>query len=251
MDSPKLNRALSVSLSALALLGAAAIWITTDAVTQLSAATQVVSESADVLDESIDTADTVLSAIGDGLEGADLIVADISASTELTAGVIEDASTLLTSDVADSVESIERALPGLIEAGRVIDNTLATLQLFGVDYNTEVPFGEALVDVEQSVSGLGDELRTQGRGLAEIAAPVRSAGEETAALARVLGDVERALVDARSQLTDYRESTAGLRSMATTTAIDADLLSVLGRLFAVAWVVVGALAATIVWRRSA
>lgn len=250
MSPSTLTRALSVALIALSFVGGAAIWVATDVVTGLSSATEVVSESADVLDESIDTADTVLASIGEGLEGADLIVADISESTDLTADVIDDASLLLSSEVADSVESIERALPGLIEAGRVIDNTLSTLQFFGVSYETDVPFAGALAEVEGSISGLGDELRRQGRGLGELSGPVREAGQETAALATVLSDVQIALDDARSQLTEYRASSAGLRDVAATASVDSDLLAMLGRMFAVTWAVVCSIGAVTVGRRS-
>ena len=251
MASLSLNRTLAIALLILAGVGAAAVWVATDVATRLSAATGVAAESADVLDESIDTADEVISSIGAGLGGADLIVADISASTELTAGVIDDASLLLRTDVADSIESIERTMPGLIEAGSVIDNTLSALAFFGVSYNSAVPFGEALSDVEGSMAGLADELRAQGAGLGEIAGPVRRAGEETAALAMTLSDVQDALLDAQSQLAEYRSSTAGLRELADTTSVDVDLLSVLGKVLAVAWALTGGLGAAATWRRAA
>lgn len=251
MSSSNLHRSLSVGLAVVAIIGAAAIWIGTDVASRLSASTETVSRAAEVLDESIDTADTVLASIGDGLQGADLIVADIAASAELTAQVIDDASILLTADVADSVESIERALPGLIEAGRVIDNTLSTLEFFGVSYDSDVPFGEALVEVQSSISGLDDELRLQGAGLGELSEPVRGAGDETAALAAVLGDVQRALLDAQAQLADYRTSTAELRVVADSASLDPGVVSAVGSLFAVSWAVTGILASALVWRRIA
>lgn len=249
MRSLNLNRALSGALVALAILGAVAIWMGTDVASRLSGATETVSQASDVLDESIDTADAVLASIGDGLEGADLIVADISTSTELTAEVIDDASNLLTVDVANSVEAIERALPGLIEAGRVIDDTLSALEFFGVSYDADVPFGEALEGVRASIAGLDDELRLQGAGLGELSEPVRRAGDETAALAVVLSDVQRALLEAQSQLADYRSSSAELRAVADATSVDSGVLSVVGRLFAGLWMVTGILASVLVWRQ--
>lgn len=249
MTSLRLNRILSLSLMLLAVIGSVAIWVVTDVATRLSAATGAAIQSADVLEDSIATADSVIAAIDEGLEGADLIVADISASTELSAEVIEDASALVSNDIADSVEAIERALPGLVEAGSVIDNTLSTLEFFGVSYDTDVPFGEALVGVEASVAGLATELRVQGAGLGKIAPPIRRAGEETAALAQVLGDVQESLGDARSQLAEYRVTAADLREAAGTDPVDPGLLETVGRLFALVWAATGVLAGVAVWRR--
>lgn len=249
MTSQQINRILSVSLILLALVGAAAIWIVTDVAVRLSAATAAAIQSADVLEDSIATADAVIASIDEGLEGADLIVADISASTDLSADVIEDASVLLSTDVADSVESIERALPGLVEAGSVIDNTLSALEFFGVSYDTDVPLGEALVGIESSVAGLAAELRVQGAGLGEIAPPIRRAGVETAALARVLSDVQSSLGDARAQLAEYGGSAAELREAAGTDQVDPKLLNLFGRLFAAVWGVTGVIAGVAVWRR--
>lgn len=204
-----------------------------------------------MIEETIETADSVISSVSQGLVGADTIVADISMSTQLTAGVIDDASVLLSTDVADSVAAVEDALPGLIGAGQVIDETLSALAFFGVPYDAEIPFAEALETVDDSLEGLADELRSQGAGLGEIAAPVRSAGVETARLADTLTDVQTALQDARVQLAEYQTSAAGLSAVVETTAVDPGLLNTLGKIFAVVWLVLGVLLFVAAWQRAA
>lgn len=249
-SSPVLFRLIAAGFLALGLVGAAALWVGTDTVTRLAAATAVVSESSSVIEETIETADAVIASVGEGLVGADTIVADISMSTDLTASVIDDASILLATDVADSVAAVEDALPGLIGAGKVIDDTLSALALFGVPYDAEVPFAVALADVDESLDGLADELRTQGAGLGEISEPVRSAGAETAKLAETLADVQIALADARVQLADYQSSAAGLSQIVESTTVDPELLSLLGKGFAVAWLALGVLLTIAAWQRS-
>ena len=245
-----LVRSIAVGFLLLGLIGASALWVATDTVTRLAAATAVVSESSSVIEETIETADSVIESVSAGLVGADTIVADISMSTQLTAGVIDDASTLLATDVADSVAAVEDALPGLIGAGQVIDETLSALAFFGVPYDAEVPFAEALATVDDSLDGLADELRSQGLGLGEIAAPVRSAGVETAKLATTLTDVQAALQDARVQLAEYQTSAAGLSAVVETTAVDPNLLNTLGKVFAVVWLLLGVLLAVAAWQRA-
>lgn len=245
-----LFRSIAAGFLLLGFIGAAALWVATDTVTRLAAATAVVSESSSVIEETIETADSVLESVSEGLVGADTIVADISMSTQLTAGVIDDASLLLATDVADSVAAVEDALPGLIGAGQVIDDTLSALAFFGVPYDAEVPFAEALRGVDDSLDGLAEELRAQGTGLGEIAGPVRSAGVETAKLAGTLTDVQEALRNARVQLAEYQTSAAGLSAVVETTAVDPGLLNTLGKVFAVVWFMLGVLLGVVAWQRS-
>lgn len=251
MRSISLQRPLSVGFVILGVIGAAALWVGTDFVTRLAAATAVVSETSDVIEETIDTADAVIASVSSGLVGADTIVADIAESTDRTAAVIDDASQLLMTDVADSVEAVEASLPALIGAGRVIDDTLSALAIFGVPYDSEVPFADALVDIDRSLEGLAEELRAQGADLGAIAEPVRSAGVETARLATTLSDIQIALADARLQLADYRTSATELNEVAAGTPVDPGLLTVLGRAFSVAWLLVGVLLGSLFWRSSA
>lgn len=250
MPSNRLLRTLSVAFVLLGVVGAAAAWIATDLVTRLAAATAVVSETSAVIEETIDTADAVIDSVSTGLEGADTIVADIAESTDRTAGVIDDASQLITTDIADSVASVEASLPALIGAGRVIDDTLSALSIFGVPYDSEVPFAEALTDIDRSLDGLAEKLRAQGGDLGAIAEPVRSAGVETARLATTLADVQTALADARVQLADYRASSTELRGLTEATAVDPGVLIILGRAFSVGWLFVGILLGALFWRSS-
>lgn len=248
MQSTSLTRALAVGLGLLGVVGAAAVWVATDVVTRLAAATAVVSETSGVIEETIDTADAVIDSVSSGLDGADTIVADIAQSTDLTAAVIDDASQLLVTDVADSIEAVETSLPALVGAGRVIDDTLSALSILGVPYDSDVPFAEALADIDRSLDGLAAELRAQGGDLGEIAEPVRSAGVETARLATTLSDIQIALADARLQLADYRASSTELSGVAGGVSVDPGLLTVLGRSFALMWSVVGVLLGAVAWR---
>ena len=250
MRHVSLPHALSLGFVLLGVIGAAAVWAATDLVTRLAAATAVVSETSGVIEETIDTADAVIASVSSGLVGADTIVADIAESTDRTAAVIDDASQLLQTDVADSVEAIEASLPALIGAGRVIDDTLSALAIFGVPYDAEVPFADALADIDRSLSGLAEELRAQGGDLGAIAEPVRSAGVETARLATTLSDVQIALADARLQLADYRTTSTELSEVAGGTPVDPGLLTVLGRVFSLVWLVVGVLLGAFAWRSS-
>lgn len=251
MHPISLTRALAVGFVVLGVVGAAAVWVATDVVTRLGAATGVVSETSEMIEETIDTADAVIDSVSSGLDGADTIVADIAESTDRTAAVIDDASQLLVTDVADSVEAIEASLPALVGAGRVIDDTLSALSIFGVPYDSEVPFADALVDIDRSLDGLAEELRAQGGDLGAIAEPVRSAGVETARLATTLSDIQIALADARLQLADYRTSSTALSEVPGGAPVDPGLLTVLGRMFSLVWLFVGVLLGASAWRSSA
>lgn len=198
----------AVAVAVLTLSGSLLLWwvvtFTADigrAVSEMGAsdARSLVSETREVIDGTVVSL-AALSNLGTNLEGA----------TRDTAVALADAGRLIEDDVAGSLESVEEAMPALIEAGDVIDTTLRALSFFGVDYAPAVPFDEALMGVEESLSGLPEDVRDQGAQIRVLAPQVDSLSADTALIIDSLDQLERQLADVGSTLEALEDSNEDL-----------------------------------------
>jgi hypothetical protein len=162
-----LLRAAAAMIALLTVVIAASIWLfvsalgalgesfsagrSVDSVTPLPSLSHFVSD----VRGTIDAADVSLSELSD-------VTLRLEQGTRDAAVAIDGAGRMVGGDVASSLEAVETALPGLIEAASVIDGTLQTLSVFGVGYDPAVPFDDAFADLEACFDGLPARVRLQG-----------------------------------------------------------------------------------------
>lgn len=149
-------------------------------------------------------------------------------SAELAADAFEDAATVIaettvvvTVDVPDALDAVVDAMPAIETAAEIIDNALRVLSFVGVDYNPEVPFDEAVAELEAAIADLPDQLRAQAEPLDLLASDFKAFGAATAEITDDLADLQRQLEEAERLLDSYA-STAG-EATAVVTAIRDDL----------------------------
>jgi hypothetical protein len=103
------------------------------------------------------------------------VTADNVATTLLdTQPTLENISSVVSTDIPDSLEAIQNSLPGVAQAAGAIDDTLRTLSAFevsrelfgipiqfdlGIDYNPSVGLDDSVLAIGDSLEGLPESLR--------------------------------------------------------------------------------------------
>jgi hypothetical protein len=135
------------------------------------------------------------------------------------ATVIAETNTVVTVDVPDALDAVLDAMPAIESAATVVDGALRVLSFVGVDYDPEVPFGEAIAELETALADLPNQLRAQAEPLDALAEDFDEFGEATAEIADDLVALQLRLDEAERLLATY-SSTAE-----EATAVVADIQS--------------------------
>src|SRR5690606_9467544 len=106
--------------------------------------------------------------------------------------------------IPGSLDAIERAMPALIEAAAVIDDTLSTLSILGIDYRPQTALDDALRDIHRSIDGLSEDVARQGATLRDLVPEVQRVQVTTASLTERIQRTRTGLGEAAAVLTDYR-----------------------------------------------
>lgn len=184
--------------------------------------TVVVLKAADSMDRSLAvTADAVTAADKTVALAADTVglvgrsFDTLVPSAEVAATAFKDAAIVIaetkdvaTVDVPDALDAVLAAIPAIESAAGVVDGTLRVLSFVGVDYDPDVPFGEAVAELEAAIAPLPGQLRAQAAPLDDFAADFATFGAATAeitddlvALRTQLDEAER-LLDAYATTAD-------------------------------------------------
>jgi len=135
-------------------------------------------------------------------------------SAELAASAFEDANEVfgdtvevVTVDVPDGLDAVVDALPAIESVAAIIDNTLGFLSFVGVDYNPEVPFDEAVAELEVAIADLPQQLRDQAEPLASLQEDFSSFGTSASDIAVDLAALQTSLDEAQRLFDTYAETT--------------------------------------------
>jgi methyl-accepting chemotaxis protein len=154
--------------------------------------------------------DETLNEVRGGLQTLRSITDQVAASTEEAADVLDEVGALSTGRIPDALASLEAALPALIDTAAVIDNTMRTLSVLGVDYRPQVPLDEAFGDVQTQLDGLPETINQQGENLQTLVEEMRGMGTETGLLSGQIDSIERNLADTQATLSDYGQAVDSL-----------------------------------------
>jgi hypothetical protein len=163
--------------------------VTADAVTAADETVALAADTVGIVSESFDTlvpsADLAAVAFGDA------------------ATVIAETTLVVTVDVPDALDAVLDAMPAIESAATVVDGALRVLSFVGVDYDPEVPFGEAVAELEAALADLPAQLRAQAEPLGALAEDFDEFGEATAEIAGDLVDLQLQLDEAERLLITY------------------------------------------------
>lgn len=143
---------------------------------------QIAIDTLDNVQSTLLVANQSISDLGTTLATVETTAGNVSTSIEDSSPMLDDISQVVTQDVPDSIESIQVAIPALVEVASVIDGTLNTLSRFeidqtipivnykiqydlGIEYDPDVPFDVAISNIGASLDGVPETLRGLETGL--------------------------------------------------------------------------------------
>lgn len=206
--SPRVQRAIAGLAAAVGLLvaivgpvmvgrlGAAA----SESLAVTSEAVGAVAETVEVAASSIATVRSSLGAVSDA-------AADLSDTVDATTEVLDEVAALTSTEIPESLEAFQDSLPALVSVGGAIDSTLRTLSFFGVDYDPDRPFDEALAALGESLEGVPERLRAQSVNLAEATGGIQGVVTNTNDIARSIAALDGDLQETETLLSEYRVTT--------------------------------------------
>jgi chromosome segregation ATPase len=122
--------------------------------------------------------------------------------------------------VPNSIETLQDAIPGLVEVATVIDDALTTLSRFeidqtipivnyriqydlGINYDPEVPFDQAVSELGGSLEGLPETLRGLESELATTQASLDTMGGNMEQLATDMATLNASIAEVQPILDEY------------------------------------------------
>lgn len=171
-----------------------------DSLIVTSDALVAVAETVEVAASSIGTVRASLASVSDA--AADLAVT-VDASTE----VLTEVSALTANEIPESLEAFQDSLPALISVGGAIDRTLRALSFFGVEYDPERPFDEALAALGTSLEGVPERLREQSANLDTATSGIQGVVTNTEDIAESIAALDEDIQVTEELLGEYRITT--------------------------------------------
>ena len=124
-----------------------------------------------LLDEVTDVIDNVEVSFGT----VEKTLIDAGLTLDDSRPMVDKSSNIITQDVPTALEEIQETMPGVIEAAGLVDKSLLFLSMFqftvpnpfgadwdfnlGLDYNPEIPFEDAIVQMSSTLDGLPEQMR--------------------------------------------------------------------------------------------
>lgn len=227
-----------VRIGILGLVGAVLItlvaWLLTeDLFHRLGDSLGVTGEALLTVGVTLDVADNALEILTESLDTAAAATGHAAASSQTVAAAVSQTVVIVGEELPMSIEAIRDAMPGLIEASNVIDNTLSGLALLGVPYNPEVPLDQAFAELDRQLAPLPEGLRDNADIIANLIPEADGFYRETVVLTAQVEKMRISVDEARSVIDDYRSQRARLDTVVQETATGLDRSALLARLLVV------------------
>ena len=229
---------LIVRLGIIGLVGAAMItvvaWLLTeDLFSRFGDSLEVTGEALHSVGLTLDVADDALGTLTLALDTTATATAHAAASSETVAEAVTSAAAIVGEELPASVEAIRAAMPGLIEASNVIDNTLSGLSLIGVPYNPGVPLDEAFSNLDRQLAPLPDALRQNAAVISALVPEAEGFHDQTELLTTQVELMRGSVDQARDIIDQYRTQALRFDSVVAETSEDLDRSTQLARLLVV------------------
>lgn len=201
---------------------------------------------------SILLAQGTITDVGAALDTAVTTTSNLSTTVLETKPLLENVRTVTTQEVPENLESIQTALPSIIQVASVIDTTLTRLANFGIDqqlqlplgvtvplqfdlgidYNPAVPFADSMRQLQTSLDGLPESLRALegdltttvdnvgvlSDDLTATSTSLSAVNDRIAELAPMMDEYVRLIDDLTTTMADVQERVEGQLDMIATGA---------------------------------
>ena len=134
-------------------------------------ATQNIGVVRTLIDEITDVIDTVEQSFGT----VERTLTDAGLTLDDSRPMIDKSSEIITQEVPQTLDDVQDAMPSVVEAAAMVDQSLRFLSLFqftipnpfgddweislGIDYDPPIPFEDAIVQMSSNLEGLPDQMR--------------------------------------------------------------------------------------------
>lgn len=186
------------------------------------------------LSETVDASLVMVDRTTAAIESIESATRSTGGTLDSVSQVIGDTAAIVEGSVAESLDSAVDTLPALVDTGRVIDGTMRTLSLVGVDYDPEVPLDESIAQLERSLRPLPDQLRDQVTLLTEVQDDVEQIALDAESLASVMLQARLDLTAVEEVLESASENAATAARRVEEIRSDVDTYDTLARIVVVA-----------------
>ncbi|MGH8911209.1 MAG: hypothetical protein ACRDVD_01755 [Acidimicrobiia bacterium] len=214
MSTTTMIRFASACVAAVSLSAAVLGWMGLAAVEASAALAPGVGRATGPTQDLLTAAEDALAEVRSTLTVVASVTDDVSVSTGQAADALEGIAELTSERIPDALAAVESSMPALIETASVIDNTMQTLARVGIPYNPEVPFDDALRDLQAELDGLPEAISDQGANLEALLPQIRTSGEEAGELADHIVAIDASLGDAQAALGEYDATVSDLETAA-------------------------------------
>lgn len=184
----------------------------------VDASLQLLIDSLDTVEETLTLAKSTVADVNNGLETVEDTAVHLSESLDETQPLLTEIGAIASQDVPDSLESIQGALPSVVQVAGVVDETLTTLNNFkidrrilgieikydlGIDYDPPVPFDDSLEQIGSSLEPLPGRLRQLQTHVDVTSSNLETISRDVALLAADLNQINSRVAEVGPQLDGY------------------------------------------------
>ncbi|MCB9422934.1 MAG: hypothetical protein H6667_24250 [Ardenticatenaceae bacterium] len=220
----------------------------------------LVSESLDTVQETLLLAQSTVGEVTGGLDTVEESAVHVSLTINQTQPLLDQVSTIASDEVPQSLDSIQAAIPDLVQIAAAIDDTLTVLNSFrvdqqilgipikfdlGINYGPAVPFDESVSQIGRSFETLPGQLRDLDEYVVVANDNLALISEDVLAISQDLDGVNGRIAELDPLLKDYLRIVVELNdSTRQTRQIILGELNTLKRIvtIALAWVALSQLA---------
>lgn len=202
MSLKTLIRIAAVFFALAGLCAAGLAWFGLDVVeSSLSLApTTAVSPTRDLLQSATETVSELRVTLGVVSRTTD----DVATSTDDLIDTLGGVTDVLENQIPPALTAIQSSLPALIDTASVVDQSMRALSRLGVPYNPQVPFDQALTQVQAQLEGLPQAIEDQGANIDALLPVIRRSGQNMGDLTGRIDEIEASLGDAQTALIGYK-----------------------------------------------
>jgi hypothetical protein len=193
-----------------------------DGTAALRSALDVTTDAVATLDETVELSLETLTVAGSGLAALQVTLTEAEPTLDRIAGIIDGVSTMAADEVPEGLDEIAAVLGTVSLAADTLNQTLAALEVLGLDVGSGPAIGESLAVVDEQLAAISTTLRTEGANLGAVAGDFRSLGDDAAVLADDLEQVVDNVARAGDLLASYDATTAEATLLMETTRTDLD-----------------------------
>lgn len=187
-----------VGLVAALVVGVAGWLLAARANNRLADTVAPLSDLVDNVSESVEASQVIVARTIEAVEGIESATRSAGRTLGSISRLIDSTSDVIGGDLADGLDDAVGTLPALVDTGRIIDRTMRTLSLVGVDYDPEVPLDESLAGLELSLRPIPEQLRDQVAALEEV-------GTDIDVVVLDAGSLAATLLEARIEMTEAQD----------------------------------------------